>query len=348
MKVIPQDVRHLSVQNCDKEVIYELVRGSKNLRTLFIFGGEQNTPIEEKFINNICKWLPKLRVMFVHDPIGHSYEFVIPESISLLHHLCYIAFTKKGDGTVTLPSTLTELHHIQVLDFGSDEILEFPSTGLITLRHIICWCRKFRNIGRLVSLKTAPRFIARNEQGCRLEELGGLNKICGTFIISGLANVKSKEEASKACLAAKERLTLLELWCSSEVEAEVLEGLCPPVGLQWLSIHGYEGSMYPDWMLGNKDGVPKDLQKLDFWDCGQLRGPAPQLAEAFAHLTWLMLLGCKWNALPADLKRLESLRELAIGGCRFIRSLPTMPRSLEVFDMGGCDRDKVPSKLGKD
>ncbi|XP_037473923.1 uncharacterized protein LOC119349941 [Triticum dicoccoides] len=167
----------------------------------------------------------------------------------------------------------------------------------------------------------------------------------GTFRISGHANVKGKEEASKACLAAKERLTFLELSCSKEVEAEVLQGLCPPVGLQWLRISGYEGSMYPDWMLGNKDGVAKGLQKLDFWHCGQLRGPAPQLAEAFAHLTRLMLLGCKWNALPADLKRLESLRELAIGGCRFIRSLPTMPRSLEVFDMGGCDPEFIKSCL---
>jgi hypothetical protein len=163
------------------------------------------------------------------------------------------------------------------------------------------------------------------------------------MVIRGLENVKSKEEALEANLAAKERLTHVSLrwgddtkWCSDdtrcspEVEAEMFDGLCPPVRLESLEINGYKGSRYPDWMVGKQNGYPKDLQQLEFRFFNQ-RGPAPELGEAFPHLRLLKLVRCDWDALPGNMEHLTALKELEIRQCRNILSLPTLPQSLEMF-----------------
>jgi hypothetical protein len=172
-----------------------------------------------------------------------------------------------------------------------------------------------------------------------------LNRLRGQLHIKSLENVKSIEEALEVDLAAKERLTCLSMswggwWsgdsrCSPEVEAEVLEGLCPPVGLEVLSIESYKGSVYPNWMVGSKNGGPKKLQELCLAKWSQL-GPAPAL-EAFIHLRKLKLLLCSWNALPANMEHLSSLKALYIIGCLNVRSLPTLPQSLEVFVLFDCN-----------
>ena len=64
--------------------------------------------------------------------------------------------------------------------------------------------------------------------------------------------------------------------CSSEVEAEVLEGLCPPVGLVTLDIRDYDGLVYPKWMVGRQNGGPEKLQQLGLSGWSQ-PGPAPAL-----------------------------------------------------------------------
>jgi hypothetical protein len=83
-------------------------------------------------------------------------------------------------------------------------------------------------------------------------------------------------------------------------------------------------------MVGMQNGYPKDLQQLEFRFCNQ-RGPAPQLAEAFPHLRLLKLVRCDWDALPGNMERLTSLKELEIILCANILSLPTLPQSLEMF-----------------
>uniref|UniRef100_A0A452XI94 Protein kinase domain-containing protein n=6 Tax=Aegilops tauschii subsp. strangulata TaxID=200361 RepID=A0A452XI94_AEGTS len=119
---VPRDVRHLFVQNYDGELITKKILALENLRTLIIYVVEKDTPVEEKVIESICNSLPQLRVLAVsfsreHLPITRPNKFSIPESISQLKHLCYLAF-RTFKCTVILPSALTELHHIQLLDFG--------------------------------------------------------------------------------------------------------------------------------------------------------------------------------------------------------------------------------------
>ncbi|XBJ13385.1 hypothetical protein VPH35_005566 [Triticum aestivum] len=264
---VPRDVRHLFVQNYDGELITKKILALENLRTLIIYVVEKDTPVEEKVIESICNSLPKLRVLAVafsreHHPITRPSKFSIPESISQLKHLCYLAF-RTFKCTVILPSALAELHHIQLLDFGHhSQTSEFTTDNLTNLRYIMCKSVKCPNIGRLISLQALPcnTFTVRNVQGYEIKQLRDLNDLRGNLVINGLENVKGKEEALEANLGAKERITELMLeWdydddtrCSPEVEAEVLEGLCPPAKLETLMIEGYKGSRYPEWMVARR------------------------------------------------------------------------------------------------
>ncbi|XP_037445595.1 uncharacterized protein LOC119315029 [Triticum dicoccoides] len=342
-----RDVRHLFVQNYDAELITKMVLGLKNLRTLIIYIVRSDTPVEEMVIESICKRLLKLRVLIIHfsNTIfeDHDRIFRFPKSVGQLKHLRYLGF-RSSAWAVILPSTLNKLHHIQELDFGCLSIVNPKFTGcLINLLHIICQFCYFPHIGRMISLKTLPCFIIKDEEGYEVKQLRKLNKLRGRLIIYGLQNVKSKEEAGQANLAVKGQLTELYLvWahgggtrCNPKDEAEVLEGLCPPVGLQSLTICCYEGSRYPDWMVGQHNGNPKDLQQLHFWRCNQT---APCLeVETFRHLHELWLIYCSWDALPDNMEHLTSLKLLKIVECLNIRSLPTLPQSLEVFELDGCN-----------
>ena len=109
----------------------------------------------------------------------------------------------------------------------------------------------------------------------------------------------------------------------------------PPVGLQSLTICCYDGSRYPDWMVGRHNCGPKDLQQLHFWRCNQT-APCLEL-ETFHHLRELWLIYCSWDTLPDNMENLTSLKLLRIFKCLNIRSLPTLPKSLEVFELDGCN-----------
>jgi hypothetical protein len=164
----------------------------------------------------------------------------------------------------------------------------------------------------------------------------------GKLAIRGLENVKSKDQALQANLAAKQLTELSLSWSSyghrrssPEVQSDVLEGLCPPVGLQKLELYNFAGGRYPDWMVGKDSGGPKDLQELRLWECSQ---PAAfGLAKAFPHLRVLWCYECSWDDLPCNMDHLTSLKELGIFLCSNIRSLPSLPQCLEMFSLYWCN-----------
>ncbi|KAE8801811.1 Disease resistance protein RGA2 [Hordeum vulgare] len=193
----------------------------------------------------------------------------------------------------------------------------------------------------LSSLQTLPViFNVSNEQGYELKQLRDLNKLRGKLGIGGLENVKSKGQALQANLAAK-KLTELTLGCR-KVKADVLEGLCPSAGLKKLELWHFVGWRYPDWMVGKQTGGPKDLQELCLSCCSQPTH-ASGLAEAFPHLRVLNLYYCKWDALPGHMEHLTSLKELLMHGCYNIRSLPSLPQSLEEFVLTNGNKKFVKS-----
>ncbi|CAM0958881.1 unnamed protein product [Alopecurus aequalis] len=345
---VPSDVQHILIEQYDEELITKKILGLENLSTLIINEVPMDVVVEKKLIDIICKRLLKLRVLavaFSEECCSFNQPnniFTVPKSIEQLKQLHYLAF-RTYICRVNLPITLNKLQHIRLLDFGEmSEKMDYPFADLVTLRHIFCGIGvNFPNVSKLTSLRTLPNFILKNEQGYEIKQLRDLNKLCGSLWIKNLENVKSKEEALEANLAAKEGLTALNLqWktrSNPKIQAEVLEGLCPPVGLRELTIWHYLGSSYPNWMVGELNCGPKCLQSLDFSGCGQSGGLPPQLDGAFPHLRELILLSCEWDTLPGNMELLTSLEFLCIQCCKNIRFLPTLPRSLRTIRIYECD-----------
>jgi len=121
------------------------------------------------------------------------------------------------------------------------------------------------------------------------------------------------------------------------VEAEVLEGLCPPEGLQELRIYNYRGSRYPSWMFSpHYLDAPKQLHRLVLYSCSQVAS-IPEDSEFFIGLRELGIYHCDWDRLPENLERLVSLQELSISDCHKIENLRTLPhQSLEMISISGC------------
>ncbi|XP_066342262.1 putative disease resistance protein RGA4 [Miscanthus floridulus] len=202
----------------------------------------------------------------------------------------------------------------------------------------------FPNIGRLTSLQTMRSFLVKEEaQGYELKQLMHLNKLRGSLIIWGLQAVGSKEEALEAHLCNKKRLRELELnfdldkCFGPDVEAEVLEGLCPPKDLQELKILFYNGSRYPSWVLsGHHPDAPKHLRKLELYKCSQLAA-IPEDSELFNGLRELRIYYCDWDWLPENMEYLVSLQSLWIWNCHMIELLPTLPQqALKRIDIHLC------------
>ncbi|XP_037469281.1 putative disease resistance protein RGA3 [Triticum dicoccoides] len=353
---VPLGVRYLFVGTCNIEVLTEKIYGLQNLRTLIIDGKINVESDKHKAFKSMFAMftrLTKLRVLNLSvTPNNHTFSF--PDSIGDLRHLRYFAFWVYGMVKLTLPGTFTKLYHMQVADFGFCGSLTSSSgedmMNLINLRHVISKADlQLANIGRLILLQTLPFFRFRRERGYESHQLKDLNKLQGKLLICGLENFESKEEALEVNLAGKEKLTELVLqWdldqsCSPEVQAEVLEGLCPSKYIERLEIRNYHGRRLPSWMMGKHKGSPKNMKELSFIGWIQLE-PAAELG-AFIHLRSLHVASCSWDALPGNMEHLTALKQLHIRSCENIRSLPTLPKSLEEFNVLNCGLDTLPSNM---
>nr|BBF89556.1 putative NBS-LRR class RGA [Oryza glaberrima]BBF89561.1 putative NBS-LRR class RGA [Oryza glaberrima] len=352
--IIPPGVRHLSIETFDKEMITEKISEMENLHSLIIHGSDIDMIADETLFESMFTRMRKLRVLGVKTfGFKQRRELSFPNSISNLKHLRYFGFATGSTSTckLVLPRTMTKLYHLQVLDFGYCRELVFSSEEdlcrLTNLRHFIASDQELNipNFGRLTSLQTIPLLTVTKEAGCEIQQLAQLNKLRGRLQIEGLENVESKEAAAGANLAAKKGLKELVLvwdWndesCSPDVQAEVLEGLCPPMELETLEIRGYRCSMYPSWLVGqllNLNNGPKFLNQLKLNRCSPL-GSIPQQSELFTDLRSLVIWCCSWDSLPDNMERLKSLEKLELFLCPQILLLPALPLSLKTFRLYRC------------
>ncbi|VAH54715.1 unnamed protein product [Triticum turgidum subsp. durum] len=340
---IPPGVRHLFIDTYNGEKLAMKTFQLENVRTLIIKVIKLWTPRDEEVFKNIIMRLQKLRVLNVTFGLTWHVNFLEPIGVKHIRHLTYRIGKSHG---LILPRTFKKLHHIQTLDFGNCKRLSLSKgevgINLVSLRHVgNASILKLVNIARSTSLQElGPYFTVSKEGGYNSKHLRNLNKLRGCLRIRGVENVKSNKEALEAKLSDKERLTELELcWdcdqesCNPEVEAEVLEGLCPPKDLEKLELGGYNGARYPNWMVGRQNGGLKCLQVLKLWKCSL--GPAP-VFEVFTLLRVLSLSACIWLAFPDNMVRLKSLEELSIELCQNIRSLPVLPQSLKKLSIKYC------------
>ncbi|KAM0821974.1 hypothetical protein ACQ4PT_071818 [Festuca glaucescens] len=344
---VPPDVRHIFVGSCDRKMLTEKIFQLQNLRTLIMDHALEIELTDVKFLESMFTRLQNLRVLVLRfNGLLDGGIFLLPASIGLLKHLRYFYFRLDTEMKLILPDSITKLYHIQLLDVAQASRMDFSGakhmSHLINLRRVSPGL-DFPNIGSLKWLQILQGFFVKNKLGYEIQQLKQLNKLEGRLAIMGLQNVRGKEEAIEASVAQKERVTELAfIWddrsCSPEVEAEVLEGLCPPKYLEKLEIINYQGSTYPNWMVSKENGGPEHLRNLWLYKCSRLE-PAPELFEVFVHLRWFRLWHSNWDALPDNMEQLTSLLLLNISYCPNIRLLPALPQTLKQFYLDDCNEE---------
>ncbi|KAL5718979.1 hypothetical protein ACHQM5_011823 [Ranunculus cassubicifolius] len=210
----------------------------------------------------------------------------LPDGIEKLVNLRHLDLSG-CDELTQLPVGIGELINLRHLNLNSCKKLTQLPVGigeLINLREVILpvnlslWSVR---VGKLCSLEKLGEFVVGTEEsGHSIKELHDLNQLQGLLKIAGLENVRDGEEGKQANLAAKKKLSSLELWwgemcskrnISSNSEEDVLEALQPPLNLSGkLLIIAYRGSKFPSWMNNLLN-----LAEIGLYDCDKCEDLPP-------------------------------------------------------------------------
>ncbi|KAL5196962.1 hypothetical protein ABZP36_000474 [Zizania latifolia] len=246
-----------------------------------------------------------------------SLGIVIPNDMSALKHLRYLDLSFTGIKRV--PDSVCSLCHLQVLGLGGCTLDELPGNmnSLINLRHLHAssdTIAKINGIGKLTKLQELHGYLVKLEGGHRITELRDMNDLRGSLCISGLEMVTNPSEALEANMVGKKYLRTLELiWACLEditppdLSMAILEGLSPPTYLQDLSLYGYSGFAFPEWL-----SQLKHVRTVEISSCKNLK-VLPPLGQ-LEHLQKLKL------------DKLPSIKDI---GSKFYGTSNVVFRSLE-------------------
>ncbi|MED6186513.1 hypothetical protein PIB30_067410 [Stylosanthes scabra] len=262
---IDSKTRHLSYATKyeDNRKLYEEAynNGAIHMRTfLDFFSG---TADEVIFIGS-DSWLFQqqfqcLRVLSFQCAAWRS----LPNSIELgeLIHLRYLNLSNSR--MVTLSQSICKLHNLQTLKLAycrELEMLPNRMKDLVNLRHLdIRGCDRLKKMpkemSKLKHLNFLSDYIIGDDEENGIRELEKLDNLHGSFWISNLEKVKNSDEASKAKMGNKKHIDTFKLkWLPDgdiddvETERDILDKLQPHQKLKELSIEGYRGETFPDWL----------------------------------------------------------------------------------------------------
>ncbi|GAY44596.1 hypothetical protein CUMW_083110 [Citrus unshiu] len=218
--------------------------------------------------------LPRLRVFSLH---GYCVS-KLPNEIGNLKHLRFLNLS--GTEIQILPESINSLYNLHTILLENCHRLKKLSKdmgNLIKLHHLrnsnVDSLEEMpKGFGKLTCLLTLCTFVVGKDGGSGLRELKSLTHLQGTLKISKLENVKDVGDASEAQLNGKLNLKALLLeWSTdisdaAEVETRVLDMLKPHQKLEKLTITGYGGTKFPNW-LGESSFLK--LLFLRFEGCGK-------------------------------------------------------------------------------
>ncbi|KAG6671291.1 hypothetical protein I3843_Q002000 [Carya illinoinensis] len=211
----------------------------------------------KKLLRDLLPMLSCLRVLSLSYYL-RLYE--LPESIGKITQLRYLDISNTA--IRRLPDSLCKLYNLQTLKLSDCEYLETlprDMQKLVNLRHLDLTGTPIIempiHMGKLKCLQTLTKFVVGKSIGCSIRELGKLANLRGALSILDLENVESFTDAQGACLRNKMDLKELELnWKTdsitklSESQRNVLNGLQPHRNLKSLTINGYMGESFPNWV----------------------------------------------------------------------------------------------------
>ncbi|XP_061357107.1 putative disease resistance RPP13-like protein 1 [Gastrolobium bilobum] len=307
-------VRHLSYNKeyYDSFSKFDTLYGLKGLHTFLALPlqlQEKNSwPINylsNKVIHDLLPAMKQLRALSLF-----NYESIteLPDSIGNLIYLRYLNLSRTH--IKRLPSVICKIYNLQTLLLcDCRDLIELPEDmgKLVNLRHLDISGTKLQEmpiqIAKLENLQTLSAFFVSGQQdGLKVAELSKFPRLQGKLSISGLQYVTHPSDASQANLKMKEQIDEMRLkwgWyernteATRQIESLVLEQLQPSTNLKKLTVDGYGGSSFPNW-LGD---------------------------SSFGKMVYLCIINCHHCSSLPPLGQLVSLKKLMINGMKSVKSV---------------------------
>ncbi|RYR70689.1 hypothetical protein Ahy_A02g005013 [Arachis hypogaea] len=297
--------RHLSYDLNDNNSVLKMLEAcesSSHVRTLFQIKADLYRGRKEGI--DPCGLLAQLKCLRVLSFTSFKIDR-LPDSIGELIHLRYLNLSNTL--VLTLPKSLDNLYNLQTLKLAEcKKLKKLPSNmqNLVNLRHLDIGGTELeempKKMRKLKDLQFLSDYIAGKHEENGIGELGELAHLHGSLCIQELENVKNSGEASNARMDEKIHLNALHLWWSSFEERERYDVsrlgravFLPQHDLKRLSLWGYRGTMFPDWV-------------------GQ---------SYYHNMTWLELSGCRNCWVVPSLGQLPSLERLLISGFKKVKKI---------------------------
>ena len=231
-----------------------------------------------RILNDLLQKVQYLRVLSLCD-----YGITeMPKTIGKLIHLRYLDLSHTS--IIRLPDSVCDLCNLQTLRLSfCHRLVELPTMmhKLIRLRHLDishCYMKKMPSqMGELKSLQKLTNYRVGKKSGTRIGELRELSHIGEILHIEELQNVVDVRDALEANLVGKQHLDDLLLGWSRSFEQNgadiVLNNLQPHSNLKRLTIQGYGGLRFPDWLGGPV--VLINMVSLRLWSCNNVSSFPP-------------------------------------------------------------------------
>ncbi|GLT30434.1 hypothetical protein SLA2020_052330 [Shorea laevis] len=329
--------------------------------------------LSNKILHDFLPALNRLRVLSLC-----KYEISqLPDFVEKLKHIRYIDLSRTK--IKCLPESVGSLLFLQTLLLSScEKFIALPTTigNLVDLHHLDisntpCLQEMPSGIVNLKNLVTLSKFIVGEASGMmRLPALKNLSQLRGRLLIRDRKNVSHVQDAVEANLDkihGLEELVLEGWWIApnNDRDESVLNWLKPPSNLKNLTICGYGGSCFPNWVCDPL--LFSNLSSMELSCCSSTFLPSLGRLPALKKLVfkWMKAIevvgsefyegqGCfpsleelvfdtmsnwkEWTFPNGSEGEFPCLRRLVIDHCpKLLGQLPSNLSSLKELDVIGCN-----------